>query len=223
MRRSRLLTCSAYLAATAALCACASSSSSSSSSSSPTSTSSSCQYASDTVVAENPVVEVGTHRIATEKTLPLACDTTLTVARSGTAQTTFGSQGLCELQPYQNQPASMISRDPRGDLLTLRTGQLACSVPGPFNLPAEVVNCPNGTVAARQAQWYEFCAPGQAFTVTVRLGAVRMTGSNGEFREVKSGHAVAYFSTGAFSPVAYRLPPEILRVFRLQAAALNLG
>ena len=90
MRRSRLLTCSAYLAATAALCACASSSSSSSSS--PTSTSSSCQYASDTVVAENPVVQVGTHRIATEKTLPLACDTTLTVARSGTAQATFGSQ-----------------------------------------------------------------------------------------------------------------------------------
>jgi hypothetical protein len=223
MRRSRLLTCSAYLAATAALCACGSSSSSSSSSSSPTPTSSSCQYASDTVVAESPVVEVGTHHITTEKTLPLACGTTLTVAGSGTAQATFGSQGLCDLQPYQNQPASMISRDPRGDLLNLLSGQLTCSVPGPLNLPAEVVSCPNGTVTARQAQWYEFCAPGQAFTVTVGLGVVRMTGSNGEFREVRKGHAMAYSSTGTFSPVAYRLPPEILRVFRLQAAALNLG
>lgn len=175
-------------------------------------------------MAESPVVEVGTHRIATDKSLPLACGTTLTVAHSGTAQARFGSQGLCQLNSYQNQPSSMISRDPDGDLLTLRTGQLACSVPGPFSLPADVVNCPNGTVAARQAQWYEFCAPGQPFTVTVHLGAVRMTGANGQSREVAKGHALAYdFSTGAFNPVAFRIPPKVLRVFGLQAVALHLG
>jgi ferric-dicitrate binding protein FerR (iron transport regulator) len=87
----------------------------------------------------------------------------------------------------------------------------------------DAFNCPYGTVTVRQAQWNQICAPG-AFAVTVHIGAVRVTARNGVSREVERGNAVAFdFSTGKLNPVAPLLPPEALRAFRLQAAALHLG
>jgi hypothetical protein len=228
MRHSRLLTRSVCLAATAVLCACGPSSSSSSSS--PTPGRPSCQYTSDSVIAESPVVEVkppgstAPRRISKDSTLPLACGTLLSVAQSGSAQATFGAQGLCQLMQYEHQAASLVSRDPAGDLLTLQAGHLTCTVNGPVSLPPSAVQCPFGKVVAQRAQYLDICAPDRAFIVAVRLGAVSVIRPNGKRLEVESGQEWAFdFSTGSFGRVPPQFSPEDLRVFRLQAAEMHLG
>jgi hypothetical protein len=230
MRHSRLLTRSVCLATTAALCACGSASSSSSSSSSPTPTRSPCQYTSDSVVAESPVVDVrppgskAPQPVTKDTSLPLACDTLLTVVKSGSAQATFGSQGLCQLTQYQGQIARLVSRDPDGDLLTLQAGHLTCSVNGPVSLPPSTVQCPYGKVIAQRAQYFDICAPDPVFIVAVHLGVVHVISANGKSLEVESGQEWAFdFITGAFSPMPPQFSATDLRVFRLQAAEMHLG
>jgi hypothetical protein len=227
-RHSRLLTRSACLAVTAALCACGPPSPSSSPT--PTPDRSSCQYTSDSVIAESPVVEVkppgstAPQRISKDTTLPLACGTLLTVARSGSAQATFGAQGLCQLTQYEHQAASLVSRDPAGDLLTLQAGHLTCTVNGPVSLPPSAVQCPFGKVVAQRAQYFDICAPGRAFIVAVRLGAVSVIRPNGKTLEVESGQEWAFdFSTGSFDRVPPRFSAGDLRVFRLQSAEMRLS
>jgi hypothetical protein len=229
MRLNRLLTRSACLAATLALCACASSSSASSSaSSSVTATRASCQYRSDSVVAEKPVVEIQppgstAQPIGTQKSLPLACGTTLTVrSEFGAVQATFGTQGSCQLTQYQNQPASLVSRTPAVDLLTFQSGDLACTVNGPVVLPLDVVKCPYGEVEARQAQYFDLCAD-PVFIVGVRLGSVNIIGPNGITQEVEAGAEFAFnFSSGAFRRASLAIPAVDLPAFLLQATEMHL-
>jgi hypothetical protein len=227
MRHSRLLTRFVCLAATAALCACGPSPSSSSSSPTPTR---SCQYTSDSVIAESPVVEVKSpgstapQRISKDTSLPLACGALLTVVQSGSAQATFGTQGLCQLMQYEHQIASLVSRDPAGDLLTLQAGHLTCTVSGPVSLPPSVVQCPFGKVVAQRAQYFDICAPDSVFIVAVHQGTVRVIRPNGKTLEVESGQEWAFdFSTGAFARVPPQFSAEDLRVFRLQAAEMHLS
>jgi hypothetical protein len=229
MRHSRLLTRSVWLAVTAALCACGPSPSSSPSSSA-TPTRSSCQYTSDSVIAESPVVEVkppgstAPQRISKDTSLPLACGALLTVVQSGSVQATFGTQGLCQLTQYEHQTASLVSRDPAGDLLTLQAGHLTCTVSGPVSLPPSIVQCPFGKVVAQRAQYFDICAPDRAFIVAVHLGTVSVIRPNGKTLEVEPGQEWAFdFSTGTFSRVPPRFSAQDLRVFRLQGAEMHLS
>ena len=200
MRHSRLLTRSVCLATTVALCACGSSSSSSSSSSSPTPTQSPCQYTSDSVVAESPVVDVlppgskAPQPVSKDTSLPLACDTLLTVVKSGSAQAMFGSQGLCQLTQYQGQLARLISRDPDGDLLTLQAGHLTCSVNGPVSLPPSTVQCPYGKVIAQRAQYFDICAPTQSSSLRctwVWYTSSARTGKASRWNRGRNGHSTS--------------------------------
>ncbi len=153
----------------------------------------------------------------------MACGTLLTVGQSGNAQATFGAQGLCTLQEYQHQPASLVSRAPNGYLLSLQTGDLTCSVNGPVSLPPGTIKCPYGKVLVIQrAQFWEKCAPDPVFQVAVHMGAVEVTGPNEVTTTVAAGSAVAFdFSTGAFSPPGSALfINEQKAIFRTQALAL---
>jgi hypothetical protein len=210
MRRSRLLVC---LAAALLLCACGSSSASSASSasSSPSSSSgpstSSCPH-TDLLIAVQASVQAEAPQSTVERTIspgkhqPLTCGTTVTAAGpSGRAIAKFGVQGICQLQPFDNQPGSIMSRDPKSDLLTLNTGELSCTVPGPINHPS-LVQCPNGSVAIhRDAQLQMFCVPGASFVVSVLRGSAQIIDLQGHPHVVSAGQKLSFdFSNGAFVP-----------------------
>jgi hypothetical protein len=226
MSLNRFLTCFACLAAAASvLCACGSSSSSS-----PARPASSCKYTSDSVIAEQPSVGVEppgsnvTHSVSKGKHESLACNTTVTVAQSGTAQAEFGSQGqLCQLEQYNGQPASLKSRFPPGYILTLNAGQLTCSFNGPFSLPPGAVRCPDGSVIAKRGdQFYAICAPGNVFVVAVYLGSVQVIDSKGRSHLVPKGSEL-YFASGAFKKKQASFSQDEKSVFAAQALEAGLS
>jgi hypothetical protein len=217
MRLSRLPDCPAFLACLAAallLCACGSSSPSSSSSSLSSSSSSSssgpsasgCPYSSDSLTAVQPSVQASAPQSSVNQTVSpgkherLACGTTVTVAGpSGTAIARFGSQEKCQLQPFDGQPASIISRSPTPDLLTLNSGELSCTVPGLINHPP-VVQCPDGSVVIhRGAQVQTICVPGATFVVSVLQGSAQIIDKEGHSQPVSVGREFYFdFQKDAF-------------------------
>ena len=222
MRLSRFLTCCACAATVTLLCACGSSSSSTTAS---TATSSACAYTSDSVTAESPVVKVSppgsnvAYTVSQHATKPVSCGTTLTVGQSGTAQAQFGGQESCQLMQYNEQLASLTTRTPSFDLLTLNSGQLWCSI----NLPIEVPNtvtCPYGTVRAQSGQWYEICASDPVFEVAVYRGSVQVTDTKGQSTSVLAGHEVYFdFAAGVLMPSQPHFLPADRQIFRALALA----
>jgi len=204
MRLSGLWVGLACLAAALLLCACASSSSSSSSSGPSTS---GCQYASDSLIAVQASVQTETaQQPTTEQTVgpgqhqSLACGTTVTATGpSAKAIAKFGAQGTCQLQPFDNQPGSIISRDPTGYLLTLNTGELICTVPGPIAHPS-LVQCPQGSVVMQPgAQLQMYCVPGSSFVVSVLRGSAQIIDEEGHPHAVPAGEKLYFdFHKGAF-------------------------
>jgi len=221
MRLSRFLTCCVCAATMTLLCACGSSSSSTTAS---TATSSACAYTSDSVTAESPVVKVSppgspAAYVSQHATKPVSCGTTLTVGQSGTAQAQFGAQESCQLMQYNQQLASLTTRTPALDLLTLNSGQLWCSINLPIAVP-NTVTCPYGTVRAESAQWYEICASDPVFEVSVYRGSVQVTDTKGQSTSVLAGHEVYFdFAAGVLKPRQPDFLPADKQIFRALALA----
>lgn len=231
MRLNRLVACSACVAAVTVLCSCTSSPSSSSASSASSKTSG-CPYTSDSVVAgRQPLVEASApqskagHVVSPGRRQSLPCDTTLTVTRSGTAEAQFGPKQQCQLQPFEQQPASFISRDPAGDLLMLIAGYLRCSVNVPVSSPPDTVPCPYGEVVAKRAQFFEICLPDPDFKVAVFSGSARVIDPKGHSYPLQAGDALYLDSTvGVYKEeTSYIFSTEDKRVFGLQAPEVGLG
>lgn len=205
MRRNRLLCCAAVAAAGLLGCSCSSSSSSTSSSPSPSpspSSTTACQYTSDVVTAVGLVYVVAAqssvkHTVSPGKPQALPCGTTVIVG--GQAMVQFGTQGGCTLQELNNQSASLISRDPAFDLLTLNSGFLQCNFTGPISYPSRV-QCPGyATVVAQDTQLYVICVPGATFEVAVYRGSANVVDLAGKSHPVAARRGL-YAEGGAFKP-----------------------
>lgn len=230
MRLSRLWPGLACLAAALLLCACASPSSSSSSSAPSASSSSGastsgCQYTLDSLIAVQASVQTETEPSTAEQTVspgrhqPLVCGTTVTVTGpSAEAIAKFGAQGTCRLQPLGHQPGSIISRDPSGDLLTLNSGELICTVPGPIAHPS-LVQCPAGSVAMQPgAQLQMFCVPGASFVVSVLRGSAQVIDQEGHPHAVPAGQKLYFdFQVSAFKTAKANLS-QLKSIFSKLAA-----
>ncbi len=226
MHRNRLLRCAVLVSAALLGCSCSSSSSSTSSApsasaSASASSTTACQYTSDLVTAVAAVVKVvgansnSEHTVTPGKPQALPCGTTVTVG--GEAMVQFGNQGGCTLQEFDNQSASLTSRDPEFYLLTLHSGFLTCTFTGPISYPNRV-QCPGyASVVAHDTQLYAICVPGMTFEVAVYQGSANVIDLAGKSHPVAAGHGL-YAEGGALKPKKVSFTPAQMNAFSSLAA-----